>query len=80
MPHLDSLGTGNDLGHESVIDALMDEETRRTGTHLSLYGDTQVKDNNRCSQYGKGGQPIEMRRTSLVLQGEYLVQSKQYST
>lgn len=54
MPHLDSLGTGNDLGHESVIDALMDEETRRTGTHLSLYGDTQVKDNNRWFTVWKG--------------------------
>ena len=54
MPHLDSLGTGNDLGHESVIDALMDEETRRTGTHLSLYGDTQVNDDNRWFTKWKG--------------------------
>lgn len=43
MSHLDSLGTGNDLGHESVVDVLVDEEPRRTGTHLSLCGDTQVK-------------------------------------
>lgn len=57
MPHLDSLGAGNDLGHELVVDTLVDEEPRRTGTYLSLCGDIEMmimkKKNNRWSTVGQ---------------------------
>ena len=53
MPHLDSICTGDDLGHESIIDALVDEESRRTGTHLPLCGD-------RYSDHGEGEEEEEV--------------------